>query len=79
MQEQYTESTFMGLETISRLMANRIDTTLLNSFTSPQDYGGEAYRVLQEELHGVFAQTRFKGKRVYQRIWKIKEGIRYVL
>ncbi|MDR2633203.1 MAG: hypothetical protein LBC51_06225 [Treponema sp.] len=79
MQEQYNESTFTRLENISRFMASRIDSTLLQSLTSPRDYDREAYQVLQDQLYEVFAQTQFTGKRVYQRIWKIQDGIRYAL
>ncbi|MDR2393348.1 MAG: hypothetical protein LBD93_04245 [Treponema sp.] len=79
MQEQYNESTFTGLENISRFMASRVNATLLNSLASPRDYDREDYQALQDQLHDVFAQTQCKGKRVYQRIWKIQDGIRYVL
>ncbi|MDR1030209.1 MAG: hypothetical protein LBL76_04990, partial [Treponema sp.] len=79
MYEQYNESIFSGLETISRFMANRLDLTLLQSLASPRDYEGEAYQALRGQIATLFAHTQFKGKRVYQRIWEIQEGGRQYL
>jgi hypothetical protein len=79
MQEQYNESIFSGLENISRFMANKIDLTLLDSLAFPRDYENEAYQALRGQLANLFAHTQFKGKRVYQRIWKMQEGRQYLV
>lgn len=77
MHRQYHENTFLNLENISRLTARSVDLKTLTSITSARDFESESYRGLDQGLRRVFTQFQWKGKQVYQYLWRFQEGRLY--
>ncbi|MDR0402705.1 MAG: MFS transporter [Treponema sp.] len=75
MTARYNETTYSDLENVSRLTATMVDTDLIASIDSPARYDDEDYMALSEKLRSQLAQLSFKGKRVYQFIWKVYEDM----
>ncbi|MDR2210712.1 MAG: MFS transporter [Spirochaetaceae bacterium] len=74
MSRRYEENAFTGLENISRLMANKVDTDVLNSLSSPVQYETGMYLDLKESLKSLFRREKFHGERIYQIIWMVRDG-----
>ncbi|MDR2634092.1 MAG: MFS transporter [Treponema sp.] len=74
MHRQYNENTFLDLENISRLSAGSVDLQTLISISSAGDFESEAYRRLDRGLRTLFTQFQWKGKYVYQCLWRFQEG-----
>jgi predicted MFS family arabinose efflux permease len=79
MNARYKKNAFASLENISNLTLAAIDSDILTSISSPADYGGKKYLDFKESLSTLFSGLRFKGERVYQIIWTIKDGYIYTL
>jgi predicted MFS family arabinose efflux permease len=79
MNARYYENTYTDLENVSRLIASRIDTTILESLTSSAQIEDPEYQRLSSELKTLFAQLPFKGIRVYQYIWVVRDGTVYAV
>jgi predicted MFS family arabinose efflux permease len=74
MHVRYKRNTFTSLENISNLVTATVDPHILTSLSSPSDYGSEEYLRFKESLSSLFSGLRFKGERIYQIIWTIKNG-----
>ncbi|MDR2072902.1 MAG: hypothetical protein LBP60_05680, partial [Spirochaetaceae bacterium] len=79
MSSRYEENAFAGLENISRLISNKVDTDILSSLSSPDQYDTDAYLTLKESLKSLFKREKFNGERIYQVIWMVRDDKVYAM
>jgi hypothetical protein len=79
MDVRYHEKTFDGLENVSRLMVSSIDTGVLASITGPAQSESNAYLAFKKDLQTRFSQLQFRGKKVYQKIYREQNGMMFIL
>ncbi|MDR2551664.1 MAG: MFS transporter [Treponema sp.] len=68
------QNTFMELENVSRFTGMTVDAEVINSLHSLEQFDSDEYMALSGRLRNQLGQLSFRGKRIYQFIWVIRDG-----